>query len=88
MNIALVPANGDVWAKAVTCRANPAEAEQVAEKGWFETYLLMNVPQGLKPEFNFAAVAARVNSCPDTRPCLERVFPQPVKPTVFYDSFR
>jgi hypothetical protein len=34
--------------------------------------------QGLKPDVDSAAFAARVNSCPDTNHFTDGVFPQPV----------
>jgi hypothetical protein len=39
--------------------------------------------QGLKPDVDSAAFAARVNSCPDTNHFTDGVFPQPVKPIRF-----
>jgi hypothetical protein len=36
--------------------------------------------QGLKPDVDSAAFAARVNSCPDTNHLNNRVFPQAVMP--------
>ena len=38
-------------------------------------------PQGLKPTIHFAAFAARLKSCPVTKPCCFRVFPQPARAT-------
>ena len=37
------------------------------------------IPQGLKPGIYFAAVAARLKSCPVTKCWPQRVFPQPLK---------
>ena len=40
---------------------------------------VMQVLQGLKPDVDFAVLAARVNSCPDTNHLSRGVFPQAVK---------
>jgi hypothetical protein len=42
-----------------------------------------NIPQGLKPNVYYQALAARLKSCPVTKLGLNRVFPQPVKPVPF-----
>jgi hypothetical protein len=39
-------------------------------------------PSGAKAHAYFAALAARLKSCPVTKQACCRVFPQPVKPTL------
>jgi hypothetical protein len=52
---------------------------QAAEKGWFPGEMPESITQGLKPVLYLVALAARLKSCPDTKPTQFRVFPQPLK---------
>ena len=69
-------------------RAHRAGAKEAAEKGRTKCKSQKKAPQGLKPGTHFAAIAARLKSCPLTFRRAAGVFPQPVKPRVLLRVYR
>ncbi len=69
------------WARASIVKRG-REVLRIAASGESQNRT-KSIPQGLKPVVYFVAFAARLKSCPVTKPCLSRVFPQPVQSCPF-----
>jgi hypothetical protein len=89
MNINLVQANlGYGKSGGGNVEESPQGLKRLRKNSEFGVKREKSIPQGLKPIFYFQQLAARLKSCPDTKPFPCGVFPQPVKAAVIFRHFR
>jgi hypothetical protein len=63
-------------------RNGPSGAEQAAEKDLVHGKVNEKYPSAAKASVDFAALMARLKSCPFKGSAVDGVFPQPVKPAI------